>query len=1521
MSDPASSEPLSPLSSAVVAVKRHFESAWAADEPPWIGDFIAMLPDLMSPIERRSVLWELVAIDALCRWNGSRPSDTARLTSSTLGPRGLSLPKDRLHGLPRLADYVELFPDLGDLSNAPEELIAAERELIRLAEDAGATVALSPSSAGNRRDQSTIDPATIETSEAEFFETLLRIGRYRISRIVSGGSFGIVYEAFDERLERNVAIKVPICLGRAVTSDFLNEARKTAKVRHPGIVTVYDVDVGGSAPYIVMEYVDGPSLETLIKSRKLSRDVGVRIIHAVGQAIHFAHQQGLVHRDLKPGNILMEHGTVPRVVDFGLAVFEQEQLEQAGDVGGTAYYMSPEQTRGETHRLDGRSDIWSLGVILYELLTGSRPFGRVNLKQLFDEIQHREPRPPRQFDDSIPRELEYICLRCLAKRVVDRYPSCADLVEDLAAVLASAEPGADSAKLLVEPLVSDAPTSPGVIPRGLRSFEAIDADFFLSLLPGPRDRHGLPESIRFWKNCLENRSDDAQPVCVLYGPSGCGKSSLVKAGVLPRLSSDVNAIFLEASQQNTEQRVVLAVSRALELPSDDANLTQLLHRLRLVTAKGGGPKVVIVVDQFEQWLHSGQVSQSSEFVRALRQCDGANVQCLLLVRDDFWMAVTRLAEQLEVRLIDHQNSAAVDLFDVPHAQTVLTLFGQAYGKLPLSNDVISHAQRQFVQAGIASVQDRGYVSPVLLSLFAEMLKGRDWEPSTLRKLGGALGVAEAFLDETFDSRTAPLEHRRFEPAARAALAAMLPTDLTEIRGPMISIDDLRRAVARVLTSESDLERLLQILDGDLRLITPCDPEGVLAAGHSHLGEVTCKYYQLTHDVMVTALRNWLTRSQRMTYRGRAQLVLAERTEEWRSTRNSRYLPTALECVRIVLLTRRADWTTAQRAAMLATIRRHSVRGTIYAAVAGLIVAALVAVTPGKIDRLANANALQAVRLAALDDLDLSQVDQMTKLCAILAKENDSQLLLTGFRRLKSWAESASSSEYEKSATDAVRGLAAHVLSAHPEATPEGEAAWEGIQEIAAEVYGTLSPASDIWPLAVEIDEKTHNSRVAHALSRWAEHRPISGDETSRVEMTLIERLPDVATPELALAGLKQLTKFRQQGGRSAAIPSTKFFRWLFEFGDQADHPLEAGTMQYLDSLSPDQLATLIIKTANEDSDLRSAAQLLLQPYAKAAAIERVERLGDWSESQLLQAVDQQDGSLSVDHLDDFQVYHLQAIAVLSQYGSAAREAVYAQACGLMHKWPLLDEHQAFEPTALAIALLYAKQPASPPDPSLIKDLSQALREATEPAIGTAAARALYAVAGADEEAVEAMSTVARSSIKPIVIRRACLAHLTQLVARRQVVDDDALRIQSLLLEVAADASYGTLRIDAVTQYGRLAPLDGLNGLRPLLLDPIMQHAAVNALWGILRRHPMDAGRAVAGMIEFLALDYSQQHLPTAPGDEIFAWMASGPADPNSRLAIKNIADTLEYLSKNHPREEVRTYCRSSADHLFATRPR
>ena len=222
-----------------------------------------------------------------------------------------------------------------------------------------------------------------------------------------------------------------------------------------------------------------------------------------------------------------------------------------------------------------------------------------------------------------------------------------------------------------------------IVPKGLRSFDAQDADFFLELLPGPRDRDGLPDSIRFWKNRIEQTDpDETFRVGLIYGPSGCGKSSLVKAGLLPRLGEHVVPVYVESTAEETETRLLHGLRKRCPALPVDLDLKETLAALRRGQGVPPGTKVLIVLDQFEQWLHSKGKEENTELVQAVRQCDGGRTQCIVMVRDDFWLGVSRFMRELEVPLVEGRNLGLVDLFDVDHAAEGLACLRASFRSSP-----------------------------------------------------------------------------------------------------------------------------------------------------------------------------------------------------------------------------------------------------------------------------------------------------------------------------------------------------------------------------------------------------------------------------------------------------------------------------------------------------------------------------------------------------------------------------------------------------------------------------------------------------------------------------------------------------------------------------------------------------------------------------------------------------------------------------------------------------------------------
>ena len=289
-----------------------------------------------------------------------------------------------------------------------------------------------------------------------------RFGRYEIVAELGRGAMGVVYKALDPQIGRTVAVKTVSLLGQEPDEEkefrlrFNHEAQAAGRLHHPGIVAIFDVGENpeNGDPYIVLEYVAGESLNRILaREKKLPLGTALQLVEEVAEALDYAHAQGVIHRDVKPGNILLTEDGHAKIADFGIAKLNLAHFTLPGKVLGTPAYMSPEQLSGEG--VDGRSDLFSLGVILYAMVTGHSPFQGNSATTVCFKVANREPVAASALDLTLPRELDEVIARAMAKNPEERYQRGAELAEDVRLVQQMFKPGSTTTSLrAVAPLAT-----------------------------------------------------------------------------------------------------------------------------------------------------------------------------------------------------------------------------------------------------------------------------------------------------------------------------------------------------------------------------------------------------------------------------------------------------------------------------------------------------------------------------------------------------------------------------------------------------------------------------------------------------------------------------------------------------------------------------------------------------------------------------------------------------------------------------------------------------------------------------------------------------------------------------------------------------------------------------------------------------------------------------------------------------------------------------------------------------------
>lgn len=280
------------------------------------------------------------------------------------------------------------------------------------------------------------------SNEKDFSKEKIIADRYLFVKELGRGGMGAVYQVRDTKLDRDVALKTILNVEDAQNQvkRFIREAKTSQKLNHPNIIEVYGIEHAQNSYFFTMELIQGTALDLFLQKNPINDIQSLEIVRKIAYAIDYAHNNKVIHRDLKPANIMMQSNLEPKLVDFGLAKKftgeNTEKLTASGVIVGTIHYMSPEQISGEDD-LGSSTDIYSLGVILYELLTGSVPFRGDSIIDVYDRIISEEPISPSAISSWTPENLSKICLKAMAKKPEDRFTSAKEFGDALAAFLPS----------------------------------------------------------------------------------------------------------------------------------------------------------------------------------------------------------------------------------------------------------------------------------------------------------------------------------------------------------------------------------------------------------------------------------------------------------------------------------------------------------------------------------------------------------------------------------------------------------------------------------------------------------------------------------------------------------------------------------------------------------------------------------------------------------------------------------------------------------------------------------------------------------------------------------------------------------------------------------------------------------------------------------------------------------------------------------------------------------------------------
>nr|MBC8450733.1 protein kinase [bacterium] len=413
------------------------------------------------------------------------------------------------------------------------------------------------------------------------------ISHYRIIEKLGEGGMGVVYKAEDSRLERPVALKFlsPRAMGTEEDQErFVHEAKAAASLNHANICTIYEIADADGKTFIAMEYVEGENLRVRMKSAPFSLDEALTIAVDIGKGLAAAHAKGIVHRDIKPANIVVTPNRVVKIMDFGLArVAGGAQLTRPGTTLGTVAYMSPEQARGDD--VDGRTDIWSLGVVLYEMLTGRRPFLGDRDMAVIYSILNEDPRPPIHPRPDMPEALEAILKKALAKNRDTRYASVLEFVSDISAVGHALKTGAPAT--LAMPSAGAQPrTGPSVAVLAFANLSADPAQEYFcdgmaeEIINALAQLEGLHVVARTSSFAFKGKNEDVREMGRQLGVKTLLEGSVRRAGnrlrVMTQLINVADGCHVWSERFDREMEDVFAIQDEISLAVVEALKMRLL---------------------------------------------------------------------------------------------------------------------------------------------------------------------------------------------------------------------------------------------------------------------------------------------------------------------------------------------------------------------------------------------------------------------------------------------------------------------------------------------------------------------------------------------------------------------------------------------------------------------------------------------------------------------------------------------------------------------------------------------------------------------------------------------------------------------------------------------------------------------------------------------------------------------------------------------------------------------------------